>query len=166
MADVTKCPDEPVAKPVNGPPLKPRDWSRSPATHQPFARAAEQVKTQNTQMPARVHTPGVAGVDVDAKKTAVVFIEYQNEFTTEGGKLHDAVKGTMGSMLSTSADLAEAARAAGATVMHAPICFKEDASDNPNKGVGILAGCAGDKLFTEGTRKLGVGFGLGRLQSP
>ena len=124
MADVTKCPDEPVAKPV---------------------------KTQNTQMSARVHTPGVAGVDVDAKKTAVVFIEYQNEFTTEGGKLHEAVKGTMGGMISTSVGVAEAARAAGATVMHAPISFKEDASDNPNKGVGILAGCAGDKLFTEGT---------------
>ena len=113
-------------------------------------------------MSGRVHTPGLAGVDVDAKKTAVVFIEYQNEFTTEGGKLHEAVKGTMGDMISTSAGVAEAARAAGATVMHAPISFKEDASDNPNKGVGILAGCAGDKLFTEGTRKLGVGFELGR----
>ena len=113
-------------------------------------------------MSARVHTPGLAGCDVDAKKTAVVFIEYQNEFTTEGGKLHEAVKGTMGGMIGTSVGVAEAARAAGATVMHAPISFKEDASDNPNKGVGILAGCAGDKLFTEGTRKLGVGFGLGR----
>merc|ERR1712078_750003 len=56
-----------------------------------------------------------------------------------------------GGMISTSVGVAEAARAAGATVMHAPISFKEDASDNPNKGVGILAGCAGDKLFTEGT---------------
>ena len=72
-------------------------------------------------------------------------------FATEGGKLHDAVKGTMGGMLRTSADLAEAARAAGATVMHAPISFKEDASDNPNKCLGILAGCAKDRLFTEGT---------------
>ena len=131
-------------------------------SRQPFARVAAQVRTRNTQMSGRVHTPGLGGVDVNAKKTAVVFIEYQNEFTTEGGKLHEAVKGTMGGMLTTSADLAEAARAAGATVMHAPISFKEDASDNPNKGVGILAGCAGDKLFTEGTRKLGVGFGLGR----
>ena len=113
-------------------------------------------------MSGRVHTPGLAGCDVDAKKTAVVFIEYQNEFTTEGGKLHEAVKGTMGDMISTSAGVAEAARAAGATVMHAPISFKEDASDNPNKGVGILAGCAGDKLFTEGTRMLGVGLGSGR----
>ena len=113
-------------------------------------------------MSARVHTPGLGGCNVDAKKTAVVFIEYQNEFTTEGGKLHEAVKGTMGDMISTSAGVAEAARAAGATVMHAPISFKEDASDNPNKGIGILAGCAGDKLFTEGTRKLGVGLGSGR----
>ena len=29
--------------------------------------------------------------------------------------------------------------------------FKEDASDNLNKKLGILAGCADGKLFTEGT---------------
>merc|ERR1712100_718394 len=39
----------------------------------------------------------------------------------------------------------------GVKIFHAPISFKEDASDNPNKALGILAGCAGDKLFTEGT---------------
>ena len=44
-------------------------------SHQPFARAAVQVRTQNTQMSGRVHTPGLAGVDADAKKTAVFFIE-------------------------------------------------------------------------------------------
>jgi hypothetical protein len=116
-----------------------------------------QMRTRDAvvQMSDRVHSPGLAGVAVDAQKTAVVFIEYQNEFATEGGKLHEAVKGTMGGMLGSSAAVADAARAAGATVMHAPITFKEDASDNPNKGVGILAGCAEDKLFTEGTLKLG-----------
>ena len=31
------------------------------------------------------------GCDVAASKTALVCIEFQNEFTTEGGKLHDAV---------------------------------------------------------------------------
>ena len=36
-------------------------------------------------------------------------------------------------------------------VVHVPIMFKADASDNPNKGLGILAGCAKDSLFTEGT---------------
>ena len=29
------------------------------------------------------------------ENTACLFIEFQNEFTTEGGKLHDAVKGVM-----------------------------------------------------------------------
>ncbi|EOD19646.1 hypothetical protein EMIHUDRAFT_444876 [Emiliania huxleyi CCMP1516] len=93
------------------------------------------------------------GTSVDTKKTAVLFIEYQNEFTTEGGKLHGAVKECMDEtgMLEKSSALASKARTAGAKVFHAPISFKEDASDNPNKGLGILAGCAGDKLFTEGS---------------
>merc|ERR1719265_828755 len=54
-------------------------------------------------------------------------------------------------MLQKSVDVANIARASGAKVFHAPISFAEDASDNPNKGLGILAGCAKDKLFTEGT---------------
>ena len=54
-------------------------------------------------------------------------------------------------MLEKSAKVAAAARAKGITVIHAPIMFKEDASDNPNKCLGILAGCAKDKLFTQGT---------------
>ena len=48
-------------------------------SRQPFARPAVQVRSRNTQMSGRVHTPGLGGVDVDPKKTAVVFIEYQNE---------------------------------------------------------------------------------------
>jgi nucleoid DNA-binding protein len=32
---------------------------------------------------------------MDPKKTAVVLIEYQNDFTSKGGTLHDAVKGVM-----------------------------------------------------------------------
>ena len=104
-------------------------------------------------MADRVFSPEEAkgGAPVQASKTAVLFIEYQNEFATEGGKLYDAVKGTMGDMLDKSVAVAAVARQAGATVMHAPIMFKEDASDNPNKALGILAGCANDKLFTEGT---------------
>ena len=54
-------------------------------------------------------------------------------------------------MLEKSAKVVAAARAKGITVIHAPIMFKEDASDNPNKCLGILAGCAKDKLFTTGT---------------
>ena len=93
------------------------------------------------------------GTNVVPDKTALLFIEYQNEFTSEGGKLHDAVKDCMAKndMLQKSADLADTARAKGVKVFHAPISFKADASDNPNKALGILAGCAQDSLFTEGT---------------
>lgn len=103
----------------------------------------------------RVFSPAEAkgGAAVDPAKTAVVFIEYQNEFTSEGGKLHEAVKQTMETtgMLAKSADVAAKARDAGCKIIHAPIAFKDDASDNPNKALGILAGCAADKLFLENT---------------
>ena len=49
---------------------------------------------------------------IDASKTALLLVEYQNEFTTEGGKLHDAVKESMAAtgMLERSAKLADEAR--------------------------------------------------------
>merc|ERR1719263_2357850 len=54
-------------------------------------------------------------------------------------------------MMAKAAATAASVRAAGGTVMHTPIIFKADASDNPNKALGILAGCAKDALFIEGT---------------
>jgi nicotinamidase-related amidase len=103
----------------------------------------------------RVFAPAEAkgGCSIDPKTTALVCIEYQNEFTTDGGKLYPAVKEVMEAteMLSKSANVAKACRDKGAKVMHAAIMFKEDASDNPNKGLGILAGCANDKLFIAGS---------------
>merc|ERR1719164_418319 len=93
------------------------------------------------------------GCKIEPKKTAMVCIEFQNEFTTEGGKLYPAVKSVMEStgMLAKAAATAAAVRKAGGLVLHAPIMFKADASDNPNKALGILAGCAKDALFTEKT---------------
>lgn len=101
----------------------------------------------------QVFKGGKGGIELDKSKTAILFIEFQNEFATEGGKLHDAVKPVMEStgMLAKAADVADACRTAGVKVMHTGIMFKDDATDNPNKGLGILAGCANDKLFTEGT---------------
>merc|ERR1711939_545601 len=54
-------------------------------------------------------------------------------------------------MLAKTAKVAEQLRAAGGRVIHVPIMFKADSSDNPNKALGILAGCAKDALFVEGT---------------
>ena len=50
----------------------------------------------------------------DPKRTAVVLIEYQNDFTSEGGALHDAVRGVMDQtgMLDNTRELVEVARAA------------------------------------------------------
>ena len=61
------------------------------------------------------------GTEFDKTKAAVLFIEYQNEFVTEGGKLHGAVKGNMEKtgMLEKSVAVAEACRKAGVKVMHA-----------------------------------------------
>jgi nicotinamidase-related amidase len=93
------------------------------------------------------------GCDLDSSKVGLVCIEYQNEFATDGGKLNGAVKDVMAEtgMLDNTVKVADAVRAKGGKVLHAAIMFKEDSSDNPNKGLGILAGCHGDKLFTEGT---------------
>jgi len=103
----------------------------------------------------RVHFPGKGRKDgpIDLKKTAVVFIEFQNEFAAEKGKMYDAVKESMAAtdMLSKAAKVAAAARGAGCAVVHAPISFAADGSDNPNKGLGILNGCHDGALFTAGT---------------
>ena len=63
---------------------------------------------------------------VDPKHTALVLIEYQNDFTSEGGALHGAVQGVMEQtgMLANTAALIKVARASGATIVHAPITFK------------------------------------------
>ena len=65
---------------------------------------------------------------MNPQKTAVVLIEFQNDFTSEGGTLHKAVKGVMDStgMLENTQALAEKAREAGATIIHVPISFTDD----------------------------------------
>lgn len=106
-------------------------------------------------MPFSTFSPADAkgGTDIIPAKTAMLCIEFQNEFAADGGKLFEAVKPVMEStgMLAKAAATAEAVRAAGGKVLHIPIMFKADASDNPNKALGILAGCAKDSLFTEAT---------------
>jgi len=96
---------------------------------------------------------GKGGLGLDPKKTCLLFIEFQNEFATPGGKLHLAVKDVMESnnMLENSSKLAKAARKQGIKVFHAPITFHADQSDNPNRYLGILGGVDMDDLFVRGT---------------
>ncbi|TLG88952.1 cysteine hydrolase, partial [Pseudomonas edaphica] len=53
-------------------------------------------------------------------KTALVLIEFQNDFTTAGGVFHDAVKGVMHStdMLANTATTVEQARKLGVKIIH------------------------------------------------
>ena len=84
-----------------------------------------------------------------ASKTAVVFIEYQNEFASEGGKLHEAVKPVMelSSMLANSCHVMNAARDKGAKIFHAPIKFS-DSYQEVNGRYGILANVKNGACFT------------------
>ncbi|WP_246572010.1 cysteine hydrolase [Kineosporia corallincola] len=88
----------------------------------------------------------------DPATTALVLIEYQNDFTSEGGVLHDAVAPVMRStgMLEKTKNVAGAARAAGVTVMHAPITFAEGYREISSHPYGILRGVVDGKAFVKG----------------
>ena len=90
---------------------------------------------------------------MDPRTTAVVLIEYQNDFTSEGGTLHGAVKSVMSStnMLANTVETVKQARALGATIIHAPISFAEDYRELSPTPYGILKGVVDSKSFRKGT---------------
>jgi nicotinamidase-related amidase len=94
-------------------------------------------------------------MEFDPRSTAVVLIEYQNDFTSDGGALHDAVSGVMDDtgMLDKSRAVAEQARRAGATVVHAPITFAEGYGElgDPDAVYGILKGVVDSGAFVKGS---------------
>jgi len=90
---------------------------------------------------------------MDSKKTALVLIEYQNDFVKEGGAQHAAVKGVMekSAMLPNSLHLVEQARSRGVSIMLAPISFAEGYPEVPAERYGILAGVVSSQAFRKGT---------------
>ncbi len=87
-----------------------------------------------------------------AKETAVVLIEFQNEFCKGGGKLHDGVKGEIDRQgtISNAVMLAEGARQKGAVVIHAPFIFNPEYCDQ-HQMAGIVKAVADSNAFREGT---------------
>ncbi|MCL2735993.1 MAG: cysteine hydrolase [Propionibacteriaceae bacterium] len=85
--------------------------------------------------------------------TAIVFVEFQNDFTTDGGSLHEAVAGVMEStgMLDKAVQAAEASREAGVTIIHSPIAFQPGYYEITSHPYGILAGVVGSTSFVKGT---------------
>ena len=90
---------------------------------------------------------------MDPKKTALVLIEYQNDFTTPGGTLHDAVKGVMETtnMLANTVETVEKARAAGTTIVFVPITFAEGYGEMRPEPYGILKGVKDSNSFVKGS---------------
>ena len=92
-------------------------------------------------------------MSIDPSMTALVLIEYQNDFASEGGALHEAVSPVMEStgMLEKTAELVAAARAAGATIVHAPITFMPGFGELADNPYGILKGVIDSTAFVKGS---------------
>jgi ureidoacrylate peracid hydrolase len=90
---------------------------------------------------------------MDPKTTAVVLIEYQNDFTSPGGTLHDAVKGVMEStnMLAHTVETVAKARELGATIIFEPITFTDDYHELSSQPYGILKGVVDSRSFRKGS---------------
>jgi nicotinamidase-related amidase len=92
-------------------------------------------------------------LQLDPATTALVLIEFQNDFTSEGGVLHGAVAPVMEKtgMLEKTKALVDAARAAGVTIMHAPITFAAGYAELSRHPYGVLKGVVDGNAFVKGS---------------
>jgi len=90
---------------------------------------------------------------MDPKSTALVLIEFQNDFTSEGGSLHGAVAEVIAATdtIGNAKKALEAARTAGAAVIHSPISFAPGYYEISAHPYGILAGVVSSNSFVKGT---------------
>jgi nicotinamidase-related amidase len=90
---------------------------------------------------------------IDPATTAVVLIEFQNEFTSDGGVLHGAVAKVMGEtkMLANSVELVGALRKKGVAILHVPITFAAGYGEITKHPYGILKGVVDGKAFIKDT---------------
>jgi len=93
-----------------------------------------------------------ANYSLDASETAIVLIEFQNEFATEGGKLHAAVKESMDAngTLENAKKVMDGAREAGCAIIHCPIAFEKGHKEISSTPYGILAGVKEGEAFLAG----------------
>jgi len=92
-------------------------------------------------------------MNIDPATTALVLIEYQNDFTSKGGVLHEAVAPVMktSDMLANTVKFTHEARRRGAAIMHAPIAFAAGYGELSRKPYGILKGVVDGKAFIKGS---------------
>jgi nicotinamidase-related amidase len=89
----------------------------------------------------------------DRGTTAVVLIEYQNDFVSPGGALHDAVREVMddSGMLANSQQVLRVARTAGVRILHVPIMFAPGYPELGEAPFGILRGVVDAGAFAAGS---------------
>jgi ureidoacrylate peracid hydrolase len=85
--------------------------------------------------------------------TALVLIEYQNDFLSEKGAMHNGVKDVLASsnMLANTLATVEKARAMGATIMFVPIVFADGFGELGPHPYGLLEKVVEAKGFRKGT---------------
>ncbi|HEY0193551.1 MAG TPA: isochorismatase family cysteine hydrolase [Kofleriaceae bacterium] len=90
---------------------------------------------------------------IDPATTALVLIEFQNEFTSDGGALHGAVSKVMSEtkMLDNTVALVQWARKQGIAVLHVPISFAPGYTEITKHPYGILKGVVDGKAFVKGS---------------
>ena len=86
-------------------------------------------------------------------ETAILLIEFQNDFTSKGGIFHDAVKEVVETtnMLENTRALVEKARAIGIQIIHIPIVFADDYNEITNTPYGIIKGIVDNNAFKKNT---------------
>ena len=87
-----------------------------------------------------------------AKETAVILIEFQNDFCKDGGKLYDGVKDEISRQgtIPNAVKLAEGAREKGAMILHTPFVFNEKYFEDHSM-VGIVQAVADGNALRKGT---------------
>jgi ureidoacrylate peracid hydrolase len=90
---------------------------------------------------------------LNPKRTALLLIEFQNDFTTPGGALHNGVKDVMqnSNMFANSVNTLQKARAAGAKTMLVPISFGAGYYEINSEPYGILKGIVDNNAFVRGS---------------
>ncbi|CDG38173.1 MULTISPECIES: isochorismatase family cysteine hydrolase [Asaia] len=85
-------------------------------------------------------------------QTALVLIEFQNDFVSEGGALHDGVKAEIArtGMIDRTIALVNAARAKGVKIVWVPIEFAKGYPELASAPYGILAGVKATQAFQKG----------------
>jgi nicotinamidase-related amidase len=86
---------------------------------------------------------------MNKKETAIVLIEFQNDFTSEGGIFHEAVKTVMDetNMLANTENLVKEARNKGIQIIHIPISFAANYTELTSTPYGILKGIVDNDAF-------------------